>query len=297
PPSGTRSPATRRAAPSTATGARAGPATGTTASGCGSTWARPGGSGGSRSTGSAPTPVPTASTCPRTAPPGAPSGPPPPATAAWTRPGSPPCRPGTCGCRGWSGEPSGATPCTRSACTAGEPAGGPATSGRDPRGGRDGPAPRSAPLRQRTVQQLPHRVQGRLPVGGHEPDAGPAVPYVGLVEGPLVPQRPQHLGAGDGVGRQHALPQPGVPRAQCVDRRCLRAVPLHQPAGRGQGGQGAGRGGAHQREGGRAGRAGRQPAHAHRGVDGVLGHPPVGGELAAHDGDHALGRGEDRVPP
>ncbi len=82
----------RAAGPSTGTGRPAGPASGATTSGSGSTWAPSAASTGSSSTGSGPTPGSTASRCPPTGPTGAPCGRPPRATEDSTRPGSTPPR-------------------------------------------------------------------------------------------------------------------------------------------------------------------------------------------------------------
>ncbi len=69
---------------------------------------------------------------------------------------------------------------------------------------------------------------------GHQADAGAAVEEVRLVQGALVPDRPEQLGPGDGVAGQHGFGQGGVVGGEGVDRHGLGAVAADQTAGRGQ---------------------------------------------------------------
>jgi hypothetical protein len=124
PPPPSRSSATApricRGTPPTATSAPGGPASGPTRSGWPSTWARSAPSITSSWSGKPPTPAPTRSRSPTTAPTGPPSTRSPAARAA-PRPSRPPAPAATSACWAPNAAPTGATPSTSSASTAPDP--------------------------------------------------------------------------------------------------------------------------------------------------------------------------------
>ncbi len=108
-----------------------------------------------------------------------------------------------------------------------------------------------------------------------------------------MPQREQYLRAGGVHPAAQRREKPRITPRLRDHGGCLGAVAGDQPARRGHFGERRPPGRAHQRQVLGPARPRAQPARPRQLVHGVGGHPPVGGELAADDGHHAIGRGDD----
>ena len=144
-----------------------------------------------------------------------------------------------------------------------------------------------------------------LPIEDQGP--GPAGQHIGEGVGHLVASGPHRLGPQVGQSRDQRLGERRILVAQGDHQTGLRAVAPSRCA--------QGRGSAVSPAWSRRKRAGARPYRPGASrrvreagtvrsaelrtddVHGVGGHPPVGGELAAGDGDQAVGRHDDGVPP